>query len=134
MHRLVKKALHSLNWMAAHILFSWYHLTARSDVQGPQYVQKQVLREMSTEQLIDSIMIHPTVTLSPSFRDTGLTSTYSFQPLANLVYMRDQQITTCKGIVLGRLRSEQRQLEVELMNFAFNKLGAPPRLLRCAVC
>lgn len=79
---------------------------------------------MSTEQLIDSIMIHPTVTLSPSFRDTGLTSTYSFQPLANLIYMRDQQITTCKGIVLGRLRSEQRQLEVELMHFSFSKLGA----------
>ncbi len=34
------------------------------------------------------------------------------------------QITTCKGIVMGRLRSEQRQLEVELMRFCHNKLGA----------
>lgn len=86
-------------------------------------MQRQVLREMSAEQLIDTIMIHPTVTLQPSYRDTGLTSTYSFQPLSNLVYMRDQQITTAKGIVLGCLRSAQRQLEVDLMEFVFHKLG-----------
>lgn len=88
-------------------------------------MQKQVLREMSLEQLIDTIMIHPTVTLSQSGRDTGLISTYSFQPLANLVYMRDQQITTAKGVVLGSLRSHQRQREVDLMEFVFNKLGTP---------
>lgn len=80
---------------------------------------------MSLEQLIDTIMIHPTVTLSQSGRDTGFLSTYSFQPLANLVYMRDQQITTAKGIVLGSLRSHQRQREVDLMEFVFKKLGAP---------
>ena len=80
---------------------------------------------MSLEQLIDTIMIHPSVTLSQSGRDTGFISTYSFQPLANLVYMRDQQITTAKGIVLGSLRSHQRQREVDLMDFVFHKLGAP---------
>ena len=35
-----------------------------------------------------------------------------------------RQVTTCKGIVMGRLRSAQRQLEVELMRFCHNKLGA----------
>lgn len=78
---------------------------------------------MSTAQLIDTIMINPTVLLQPSGRDTGLTATYSFQPLSNLVYTRDQQITTCRGIVMGRLRSLQRQLEVDLMAFCFEKLG-----------
>jgi hypothetical protein len=33
------------------------------------------------------------------------------------------QVTTCKGIVMGRLRSQQRQREVELMRFCFTKLG-----------
>ena len=33
------------------------------------------------------------------------------------------QITTCRGVVSGRLRSQQRQLEVELMRFCFRKLG-----------
>ena len=33
-------------------------------------------------------------------------------------------MTTCRGIVMGRLRSQQRQLEVELMRFCHTKLGA----------
>lgn len=60
------------------------------------------------------MLINPTVHLAPSYRDTGLTATYTFEPLSNLVYTRDQQITTCKGIVMGRLRSQQRQREVSL--------------------
>ena len=38
------------------------------------------------------------------------------------------QITTCRGVVSGRLRSQQRQLEVELMRFCFRKLGALPQI------
>ena len=33
------------------------------------------------------------------------------------------QITTCRGIVMGRLRSPQRNLEVSLMKFCLQKLG-----------
>lgn len=51
---------------------------------------------MSTTQLIDTVMINPTVSLQPSYRDTGLTASYTFEPLSNLVYTRDQQVTTCK--------------------------------------
>lgn len=84
-----------------------------------------VLQAMSVPQLIDTILINPTVNISPSYRDTGLNATYSFQPLSNLVYTRDQQITTCRGIVMGRLRSPQRNLEVSLMRFCLQKLGLP---------
>ena len=87
--------------------------------------KRRVLEHMSINQLIDTILINPTVQLSPSRRDTGFTATYSFQPLSNLVYTRDQQVTTCQGVVMGRLRSPQRQLEVDLMRFCFNKLGLP---------
>jgi arginine deiminase len=83
----------------------------------------EVLSSMSVPQLIDTILINPTVHLVPSYRDTGLSATYSFKPLANLVYTRDQQITTAKGIIMGRLRSTQRNLEVSLMKFCFQKLG-----------
>lgn len=30
---------------------------------------------------------------------------------------------TCRGVVMGRLRSEQRQREVMVMSFVFRKLG-----------
>ena len=89
---------------------------------GDDY-KRAVLEHMSIEQLIDSLMINPTVHLSPSYRDTGLSASYTFQPLSNLVYTRDQQITGCRGIVMCRLRSQQRQLESDLMRFCFAKLG-----------
>lgn len=47
---------------------------------------------MSVAQLIDVILINPTVHLTPSGRDTGFTASYTFQPLSNLVYTRDQQV------------------------------------------
>ena len=81
------------------------------------------MRQMSTDQLIETIMIRPTVTLIPTEQHTGLTSAYSFEPLMNLIYMRDQQITTAKGIVMGHLKTPQRRLETKVMYFAFSKLG-----------
>ncbi|GFR49721.1 hypothetical protein Agub_g11877 [Astrephomene gubernaculifera] len=85
--------------------------------------KREVISHMSTTQLIDTVLINPTVSLQPSYRDTGFTASYTFEPLSNLVYTRDQQVTTCKGIVMGRLRSAQRQREVQVMRFCFNKLG-----------
>ncbi len=55
---------------------------------------------MSIHQLIDTILINPTVHVSPSYRDTGLSASYTFKPLSNLVYTRDQQV---------RLQPSQRQ-------------------------
>ena len=107
-------------------------------LQDKIYVSDQykrvVLEHMSIEQLIDTLMINPTVHLSPSYRDTGLSASYTFQPLSNLVYTRDQQITGCKGIIMGRLRSPQRQLECELMRFCFQKLGEIPQLSQAGFC
>lgn len=87
--------------------------------------KRSVLEHMSIAQLIDTLLINPTVDLKPSGRDTGLTASYEFQPLSNLVYTRDQQVTTAGGVVMGRLRSPQRALEVDLMAFCFHKLGLP---------
>ena len=39
------------------------------------------------------------------------------------------QITTCKGIVMGRLHSTVRELEVDLMRFCFQKLGVSHPLI-----
>mmetsp|Transcript_8912 Transcript_8912/g.15445 ORF Transcript_8912/g.15445 Transcript_8912/m.15445 type:complete len:486 (+) Transcript_8912:82-1539(+) len=88
--------------------------------------KREVIEKMSVSQLVDTVMTNPTVHLTPSYRDTGLTATYTFEPLSNLVYTRDQQITTCKGVVMGRLRSAQRQQEVQVMRFCLRKLGLVP--------
>ena len=58
--------------------------------------KKMVLAAMSAEQLVDIVMTNPTVTILPSGRDTYFTAAYSFQPLSNVVFTRDQQVTTRK--------------------------------------
>lgn len=89
---------------------------------GNAYKAK-VLEAMSADQLVDIILTNPTVHISPSYRDTvcwdlvgmgswfceivptklmaaaqGFTAAYKFNPLSNIVFTRDQQITTKKGI------------------------------------
>lgn len=50
--------------------------------------KRTVLEHMSTAQLLDMLLIHPTVCVSPSYRDTGLTASYTFKPLSNLVSVK----------------------------------------------
>ncbi|PXF43088.1 Arginine deiminase [Gracilariopsis chorda] len=95
---------------------------ASSYYVSDQYKQA-VIEEMGKQQLVDIILTNPTVVISPSQRDTGFTATYQFEPLSNIIFVRDQQITTRKGIVMARLRSQQRQREVDIMEFCFRKLG-----------
>lgn len=85
--------------------------------------KRQVIEGMGVQQLVDIIFTNPTVTVSPSPRDTGFIASYKFDPLSNIVFVRDQQITTRKGIVMARLRSPQRQREIEILEFCFKKLG-----------
>mmetsp|Transcript_9474 Transcript_9474/g.24329 ORF Transcript_9474/g.24329 Transcript_9474/m.24329 type:complete len:382 (-) Transcript_9474:131-1276(-) len=91
---------------------------------GDDY-KRHVLESMSSDQLIDVILTKPTVSVCPSFRDTGVSASYEFEPLTNLIFTRDQQITTAKGIVMASLRSKQRLEEIDIMKFCFHKLGIP---------
>lgn len=82
-----------------------------------------VIEEMGEQQLVDVIFTNPTVTICPSDRDTGFTASYKFEPLTNITFVRDQQITTREGIVMGRLRSSQRAREVDIMLHCLQKVG-----------
>ncbi|BAM80999.1 probable arginine deiminase [Cyanidioschyzon merolae strain 10D] len=84
--------------------------------------KEKVLEVMAPEQLADIVKTNPVVTIEPSGRDTGFTASYAFKPLTNLMFTRDQQVTTRRGIVMARLRSEQRRREVDVMQFCFEKL------------
>uniref|UniRef100_A0A7S0ZC49 Arginine deiminase n=2 Tax=Timspurckia oligopyrenoides TaxID=708627 RepID=A0A7S0ZC49_9RHOD len=116
--------------MAAKSLTYAYDETATDimpDKQTLHYVgeeyKRSVIEEMSEGQLVNIILTRPTVTLKKSYRDTGFTASYSFEPLSNINFTRDQQITTRNGIVMGRLRSEQRRGEVDVLEFCHRKLG-----------
>lgn len=85
--------------------------------------KRQVLREMTPQQLVDCVLTNPRVTLTRTPGDTGLSAAYTFEPLSNIIFVRDQQITTRRGVVMARLRSPQRQNEVEILEFCLRKIG-----------
>jgi arginine deiminase len=75
------------------------------------------------EHLFDIILLNPTVRLEQPDRPPEVTCE---QPLVNLVFMRDQQIVTDKGLVIGKLSKPQRTREVAITKLAFKALGITP--------
>jgi arginine deiminase len=47
-------------------------------------------------------------------------------PLMNLYFMRDQVVTTAKGLVIGHFNAVQREMETKIARFAYAKLGITP--------
>ncbi|KAF2078141.1 hypothetical protein CYY_000525 [Polysphondylium violaceum] len=95
------------------------------ELVSDQY-KKKCIESMSNEQLVEVILTRPTIKLRKSERDTELLATeYSFKPLVNLVFQRDQQITTARGIVMANLSSPIRSPEVQVMKLCFQILGLP---------
>ncbi|GIQ82721.1 amidinotransferase, partial [Kipferlia bialata] len=87
----------------------------------------KVISAMSADQLIDLILTRPTVTLTRADANTPLVAReFRMRPLGNLTFTRDQQITTSRGVVMGRLSSPQRNGEAEIMELVMRRVGIEP--------
>ena len=87
--------------------------------------KKEVISKLSEDQLIDIILTNPTYTLKPTNLNTFIEPTsINFNPLGNLIFCRDQQITTQKGVIIGRARSSQRAGEHKIMKTVFENLNS----------
>jgi len=87
-----------------------------------EYKQK-VIDKLSEDQLVDVVLNNPKYTLQPTKLNTFIEpKLISFNPLGGLVFCRDQQITTKKGVVIGRARSSQRDGEHIIMKQVFENL------------
>ena len=87
--------------------------------------KKSIISKLSDDQLVDIILNNPIYTLKPTELNTFIEPTsISFNPLGNLIFCRDQQITTTKGVVIGRARSSQRAGEHIIMEQVFKNLNA----------
>ena len=85
--------------------------------------KKDVINKLSEDQLVDVILNNPTYKLRPTELNTFIEPTsISFNPLGNLIFCRDQQITTARGVVIGRARSNQRAGEHIIMEQVFKNL------------
>ena len=91
---------------------------------GDEYKEK-VLKKFSKKNLINIILTRPTMKLKHIETDTFIESTsITFCPVGNMVFCRDQQITTKKGVVIGTSRTSQRKYEHIIMKQVFKNLGA----------
>ena len=85
--------------------------------------KEKVLKKFSKKHLINIILTRPVMKLRHTEKDTFIESTsITFFPLGNLVFCRDQQITTKKGVVIGRSRTNQRKYEHIIMKQVFKNL------------
>ncbi|HBS48328.1 TPA: hypothetical protein DEO28_00595 [Candidatus Dependentiae bacterium] len=90
--------------------------------------KKNILSKVHPKDLVRIILEHPTIHLRNSTEKNTkfVAEPYQSYPLMNMHFLRDQQITTDKGVVLGKMNSVQRAHEVDVTEFAFNKLGIKP--------
>jgi len=89
--------------------------------------KKDVVAKLHPKELVSIILQQPSITLqSTKGHNTGLKASYSADPVMNLYFMRDQVITTAKGLVVGHFNAPQRELETKIVKFAYKKLGISP--------
>jgi hypothetical protein len=96
-----------------------------NEEDAQRYVEQSV-RQYHPEQLFNVIMQRPIMRISTTPSNTGFASQYGIRPLMNLLFMRDQTITTAQGRVLMRLQSAQRRHESVVVEAVLNKLNEPP--------
>ena len=106
-----------------------YRTTAlsRQEAAAQAPYKKQVINSLHPRELTAIILQKPMITLySTKGHNTGLKATYGADPVMNLYFMRDQVITTAKGLVIGHFNAPQREEETRIVRFAYEKLGITP--------
>lgn len=96
------------------------------EAKAQERYKRMIIDRANPKDLVKMIMLQPEIVLNYTESNTGFAATYVQRPIMNIFFMRDQMISTAKGIVIGRMNSAQRQLECEIAEFCLNKIGFPP--------
>lgn len=89
--------------------------------------KQETLSILHPKDLVRIIFERPEVTITPSKENNvSFDASYKVNPLMNLYFLRDQQITTDLGVIMGSMNSSQREFETQVTEFALNKLGVTP--------
>ncbi len=121
---LIKLAHNSLIYSVDQTENDVSHDTLFKYYLSDEYKEK-ILNKMSDDQLINIVLTKPFYTLKNSKKNTFIEiSNISFKPLGNLIYMRDPQITTQKGIVIGRSESILRDSEKIVIKQVLKNINA----------
>lgn len=86
--------------------------------------KRKVLSALSNRNLVDVILSEPVIHLIPGVRNTALvTKSVEIHDSNNMVFMRDQQITTRRGVVMGQFQAPQRRREQVFALIFWKRLG-----------
>jgi len=88
--------------------------------------KEEILSKLTPYELIKTILQRPTIHLHQTDKNTGMRATYEVNPVMNLYFLRDQMITTAKGVVIAKLNSVQRAPETRIIKFVLKKMGITP--------
>jgi arginine deiminase len=90
-------------------------------------IKNKIINTNSPPILVDFIFDGVSAKLYKNEESTsGTSGDISIDPLVDIFYMRDQMITTDKGIVLCNFESKQRIKEVSIIKFALKNIGITP--------
>jgi arginine deiminase len=82
-------------------------------------VKEDLIQNASGKDLLRIVLEQPSVFL----KKDGTLDHYRCNPIMNHFFQRDPQITTDKGVVIGKMHEEVRQKECLLANAVFKALG-----------
>ena len=89
------------------------------------------LTKLGSRELVRIALQRPKIILRKDPINNGedayeLAADYKLNPLMNMYFMRDQMITTAKGVVIGKMARVQRRNETELVKIALEQMGIQP--------
>ena len=124
---LLKKAVFTLTYKLVNELqYETEEERKRLEYHLSDDYKYEVLKNFSNEELIETIINKPTCYIESHKFNTGLNLLkIDIEPLGNLIYCRDQQIITRKGIILTNLNSVQRNREKEIFKLFYEQLNIP---------
>ena len=91
--------------------------------------KRQSLAVKSSAELFDIILMQPTVTLEPAMhtRNTSFRVVQmAVDPLTKLLFTRDQQIITARGLVMANMMFDNRRRETKVMRRVWSSIGITP--------
>jgi arginine deiminase len=118
-----------MNFSSVH--FNLYLGKHMPDPHKEQMLTREYIREslsrLEKDDLIDLIFLRPRLVIDVDGSSSGFKyDKIPLSPLANLTFTRDQQITTAKGVVIGKFGAIQRIPENDLMKVVWKQLSVNP--------
>ncbi len=100
------------------ILNSVIFYGSTNDTKAAKAELERNLPSLDSSTLFNVLTLEPSVDLKrDAANSTKYPTIYSNIPLANLYFMRDQQAVGSNGVLIGRMRREQRMREPEITEF-----------------